>query len=99
MENTDMTTPAADWETDEWSKFEDEIIAKQNMMAEHKLVWLICRIITGEEGKEIMDEAVLLAIACLLGGNEQIQNKFLEYMQEDHTNGFLVKLKNLIFKY
>jgi len=39
-----------------------------------------------------------VAIACLLGGNIGSQQKFLEYIQKDISNQFIVSLKDMLFE-
>jgi len=96
MENKDLTTPAAEWESEDWEKYEYQIVERQEMMTELDFVKLICRIISQESDYGIKEEGVLAAIALLLGGNEKSQNKFCEYIQEDSENIFALKLKDEI---
>ena len=71
MENKDLTTPAAEWETEDWDKYEFQIVERQNMMVSLGFVKLICRIISNETDIGIKEEAMLAGIALLLGGNEK----------------------------
>lgn len=96
MENKDLTTPAAEWDTDDWSKYEYQIQERQNMMTSLGMVKLICRIISNESSLGIKEEAILAAIALLLGGNEKSQMKFHRYIQKDSENLFVIKLKENI---
>ena len=41
-----------------------------------------------ETKREIIEEALMVCIAVLLGGNEKSQMKFHEYIQEDLENQF-----------
>jgi len=52
------------------------------MLGDLDIVGLICRLILSSESieDEIYEEALLVAIACLLGGNASIQQKFLDFM-------------------
>jgi len=70
LENKDFTTPASEWDTEDWIKFEHQIVERQNMLAELGIVKLLCRIIAFEPNRLIKEEAVLVAITVLLGGNE-----------------------------
>ena len=45
MENKDLTTPAAEWESEDWDKYEYQIGVRQEMMAGLGFVKLICRVI------------------------------------------------------
>jgi hypothetical protein len=69
MENKDLTTPAAEWDTDDWSKYEYQIVERQNMMCDLDMVKLICNVISNESSISIKEEAILGGIALLLGGN------------------------------
>jgi hypothetical protein len=71
MENKDLTTPSATWDTDDWSKYEYQIQERQNMMTSLGMVKLICRVMSNETSISIKEEAILAAIALLLGGNEK----------------------------
>jgi hypothetical protein len=96
MENKDLTTPAAEWDTDDWSKYEYQIQERQHMMTDLGMVKLICRVISNETNLGIKEEAILAAIALLLGGNERSQNKFCRYIMKDSENLFVIKLKENI---
>lgn len=96
MENKDLTTPSAEWDTDDWSKYEYQIKERQDMMTSLGMVKLICRVISNESSLGIKEEAILAAIALLLGGNERSQMKFCRYIQKDSENIFVIKLKENI---
>jgi hypothetical protein len=46
VENVKNKDPAADWETEDWEKFGENIQERQEMLAELDVVGLICRIIS-----------------------------------------------------
>ena len=71
MENKDFTTPAAEWDTDDWSKYQYQIVERQNMMTKLGHAKLICRVISNDCSLAIKEEAILGGIALLLGGNEK----------------------------
>lgn len=50
------------------------------MLIKMDLVKLLCRIISMETKREIIEEALMVCIAVLLGGNEKSQMKFHEYI-------------------
>ncbi len=52
------------------------------------LVALLCRIISKETKREIKEEAFLVCVAVLIGGNEDSQMKFHQYIAEDNENEF-----------
>lgn len=56
------------------------------------VVPLLCRIIAKENKRAILEEAILVAIAVLLGGNNESQQLFHEYILQDTENGFLRKV-------
>ena len=64
-------TNSSQWDTDDWSSYEDQIVERQTMLNELGVVPLICRIISKENKRAILEEAILVAIAVLLGGNNQ----------------------------
>jgi hypothetical protein len=41
------------------------------MLVDHGVVKLVCNVIASEESHEIIEEASLVGIACLLGGNRK----------------------------
>ena len=61
------------------------------------VIRLLCRLIAYEETRAIKEEALLVAIACLLGGNPDSQLRFYEYIQQDHANQFIISLKDMLF--
>lgn len=73
LENTNFTTPASEWDSEDWSLFHDEIVNKQNMLISLGVIRLLCNLIAYEETRAIKEEALLVAIACLLGGNPECQ--------------------------
>lgn len=66
------------------------------MMTSLGMVKLICRVIANDTSLCIKEEAILAAIALLLGGNEKSQMKFYRYIQKDGENIFVIKLKETI---
>lgn len=75
-ENTQSTTSAIDWENDDWKPYKSQIYDAQIMLINMDLVKLLCRIISYETRRDIKEEALLVCIAVLLGGNEKSQTKF-----------------------
>jgi hypothetical protein len=92
-ENKDVTTPAAEWESEDWEKYEFQVVERQEMMADMGFTKLICRIISNDDDVGIKEEAILSAIALLIGGNNKSQMEFCNYMMEDTENTFVLKLK------
>lgn len=96
MENKELTTPASEWDTDDWIKFEYQISQRQNMLTDLGVIKLICRVIAYESLRSIKEEAFLCAIAVLLGGNYTSQQKFFRYIQKDSENAFIFKVKEMV---
>ena len=68
-ENKMLTTAAVHWDTDDWTPFKLQIKERQDMLNELHVVKLLCRIISKEMKRSLLEEATLVAIAVLLGGN------------------------------
>jgi hypothetical protein len=83
-----QTTPAINWENDDYAPFKIQIADAQNMLLKMDLVKLLCRIIAYETRREIREEAMTCCIAALMGGNQNSQYKFHDYIQEDPENEF-----------
>ena len=96
MENQGTLTPASEWESEDWEKFEVEIRSKQKMLIDLGVVKLLCNLIAYESKLTIMEEAMLVSIACLLGGNYDTQQSFVNYINEDQSNQFIISLKNML---
>lgn len=69
-ENKSRITPAIKWEGDDYANFRVQIKDAQDMLIDMDLVRLLCRIISSEKKRDIREEALLVCIAVLLGGNE-----------------------------
>ena len=80
--------PALEWD-DDWEKYEEEVEKKQEMLIELDVIKLICDLIAFEEKRVIKEEALLVSVALLLGGNHNSQTKFHEYIVEDVGNLFI----------
>ena len=63
--------------------FEEEIKAAQDTLLELGVVDLLCNLIGYEKTRTIQEQALLVAVACLLGGNLDAQNKFATYIKGD----------------
>ena len=66
------------------------------MLTSLGIVKLICRIISHETVRTIKEEAILVAIAVLLGGNNISQMKFNKYIMRDRENVFAEKITELV---
>jgi hypothetical protein len=99
MENRTTSTPSVEWESNGWNKFQGLIEARQNFLAGLNCVKLICDLMINRRDRAIRSEALLCAIAMLLGGNRTVQGKFYEYFGEDRDNGFLTVIKDQLLQY
>ena len=59
-------------------------------------VSMICRLLSLGGSAIVKKHSLELANTLLLGGNNFIQHKFLEYMHKDNSNEFVVSMKDLI---
>jgi hypothetical protein len=96
MENKELTTPSAEWDTDDWIKYEFQIKERQEMMCDLDMVKLVCNVISNETSISIKEECFLAGIALLLGGNNKSQMSFYEFIQQDPENLFVQKVKENI---
>ena len=64
---------ASEWETEDWEQYKDQIVEQQDMLNSLSVVGLLCRIITKETKRAILEEALLVAIAVLIGGHSESQ--------------------------
>jgi hypothetical protein len=60
------------------------------------LIELLCRIISYETKREIREEAFMVGIAVLLGGNVNSQFEFAKYIINDLDNQFCKALHDLL---
>ena len=60
---------------------------------------LLCRIITYETKRAILEEALLVSVAVLLGGNAESQSQFHAYIVKDKQNAFLIKIHDMMEEY
>ena len=79
-ENKNSIKPAIFWEGDEFAPFRIQIQDAQDMLVNMDLVPLLCRIVSMENKREIREEAMLVCIATLFGGNENTQMAFCRYI-------------------
>ena len=81
-------------------QYEAQVIAMQDNLAELDAVKIIIQIISEDKDDKVLDEVKLevlhLGISMLLGGNPLVQEKFLEEMQSQKQNDFLIQIKKMI---
>ena len=91
--------PAADWDTDDWISLKRIIIKRQDFLVNRGTIPFLCKLISESEDPQIKEEAVLVCITLLLGGNLLSQNSFYDYMvNEDPHNKLLIAVKQMLSK-
>ena len=89
--------PAAEWETKDWAAAEMAVVTRQNELTKFGAVEMVCKLLASNQtDRQIIEEAILLAIALLVGGNPAAQKAFLQFIRKDTNNHFLLAVKNLI---
>jgi hypothetical protein len=73
MENTDFTTPAAEWSYDDWEKWKEPIVAMQSRLVNLGAVPMLCRLMGTCHDNDLLREGLLVSISLLLGGNPAVQ--------------------------
>lgn len=81
--NKKMSNPAFEWESEDWINYAPEIKVQQYMLNELGAVDLICDLISYEQKLNIKEEALLVSVAILLGGNNDSQMRFNQYILRD----------------
>lgn len=90
-----LTTPAADWVTSDWSTWAVAIERMQDtVVSVPSVVPLLCRIIATCNDVEMLQEAVYVVAALLLGGNRNAQKAFLAAMR--NSPGTVVALQERV---
>ena len=79
VENKELVTPAADWEDEEWDKYEKIIRYRQNQLVEIGCVEFLCKHIQEVDDEDVLEELFMVCITLLLGGNKRCQDAFFSY--------------------
>lgn len=69
----ESATNSSQWDTEDWSAYQGQILERQMMLNNLGIVKVLCNILTKESKRAILEEAVLVCIAVLLGGNKTSQ--------------------------
>jgi hypothetical protein len=69
QENKGATQPAFKWETEDWAIYRVQIKQQQMILISLGVIDLICDLISYEPKLSIKEEALNVAVAMLLGGN------------------------------
>ena len=90
----------SDNEDDEESEDEKDLDYSEyiNFLSSKGCVEFLCDYISRCEDHTVLDECILLANALLQGGNQQSQERFLEYMKADEKNNLLLKIKAMLIR-
>ena len=100
VENMDSVLPAADWDADEWAPYKRMIQVKQDYCVERGCIPFLCKLISQSSDIMVCEEATLVCITLILGGNPTSQNAFIDYMlEEDTANKFLLVIKGMLVKF
>ena len=100
-ENKEVKTIAAEWSPNDFEAFSKKIQFRQDQLCDFGLVEVIGNMIGSDEdlSRELKNEAILLGISMLVGGNVKVQDRFFKYMSDginDPKNHFLSNLKLMI---
>ena len=99
VENKEEVSPSADWVTDWQSDYAPIIESKQNELVKIGCIQFLCKHIQEIDDDEILEQAFLVCITLLLGGNIQSQDAFYQYfMKQDPYNIFFLKLKSMLIE-
>mmetsp|Transcript_30706 Transcript_30706/g.47082 ORF Transcript_30706/g.47082 Transcript_30706/m.47082 type:complete len:139 (-) Transcript_30706:2789-3205(-) len=79
VENKELVTPAADWNGEDYEKYQKIIEAKQNQLVNNGCVEFLCKHLQDIDEDEILEETFLVCITLLLGGNSLSQDAFFRY--------------------
>lgn len=100
VENTENVTPAADWDSDDWTPYKRMIQVKQDYLVERGVIPFLCKLISETNDSRVREELILVCITLILGGNLTSQNAFVDYMvNEDSQNLLLLTVKDMLQKY
>lgn len=69
MENKDLVSPSADWNSEDWVLYRRIIQMKQDSMIERGTIQFLCKHISEVEDSDIQEECLLVCISLVLGGN------------------------------
>ncbi|KAL4466941.1 hypothetical protein ABPG74_010538 [Tetrahymena malaccensis] len=96
----ELENPESNESIDLWDSlegFEEDIIKRQNQLIQQGVAEMIVEIIKDPQASnDIKEEAILLGIALLIGGNAKSQEEFLKALSSDSNNQFLGVLYDMI---
>ena len=75
----------------------EELVELQKTLGRQGIIPMLLRLLVCDQ-ESIVYETTLLAISVLVGGNEELQNKILVYMEENLDSDWFLNLRNTIRK-
>jgi hypothetical protein len=99
LENPASNSPASDWNATEFKDLNSrkKILKRQNQLVGLELVDLLVDLLSNSKNeKEIKNEAILVSISLLYGGNFAAQEAFYQKIKADENNCFLNNYKKLL---
>lgn len=97
LENPDESEAVDAWES--IGDYAEEIKKRQDQLIQQGVVKMIVEIVKDVNASfDFKEEAILLGIALLIGGNGKSQEAFLTALQSDSRNLFLGTLQETITK-
>jgi hypothetical protein len=99
MENKEVFTPSADWDTDDWVNYKRIIQMKQDTMIERGTIQFLCKHISEVEDTDTQEECLLVLISLIIGGNKNAQATLYDYMRmEALNNKFLQTIRAMLVR-
>ncbi len=80
-----LTTPAAEWSTDDWWAHREPIVAMQKALSSIGTAGMVCRVIATAADDTVLEEALRVGAALTLGGNSVAQAAFRDYLVGDES--------------
>ncbi|KAL4441627.1 hypothetical protein ABPG74_021559 [Tetrahymena malaccensis] len=96
-ENSGEGQPAAEWEGQ--LSFQSLVIQRQNTLTDYGVVQVVCNFLNANFKSEIKNEAILLGIAMLYGGNQKCQQELFSCLMQDSSNTVMICLFQMIQNY
>lgn len=69
VENKQMTTPASDWDGEDWLDYQKVILSKQNSLVQIGTIEFLCKHMQEIDDDDILEAILLVCITLLIGGN------------------------------
>jgi hypothetical protein len=89
--------PADEWDTEDWIESKHKIVRQQNLLTDMGAVESVCAILSDREMPgEIIEEACLLLITMLIGGNEHVQRRLHTIFTGQDGNLFLTRIEQML---